>query len=125
VLLILRGTDPKLWSLPGGRVERGETVAEAAARELREETGLSASALHFVGLNEAIAWETLQDAGDYLHHYVVAVHTTLYSEGVAVAASDAADVRWVRLADVDALETTGGLKDMLIRSHAVLRGDHS
>jgi 8-oxo-dGTP diphosphatase len=120
VLLILRGNDPKLWSLPGGRVERGETVAKAAARELEEETSLVVGDPHFVGLNEAIAWGEDEGGADYLHHYVVAVHTARFIQGVAQAASDAADVRWVRPDDVDRMEVTGGLKDMLIRSRDVL-----
>ena len=117
VLLILRGNVPQVWSLPGGRVEPGETVAAAARRELAEETGLEAAELAFVSLIEAI-----DVSGTAPHHFVVAVHVALGVAGEPVAAGDAREVRWVGLDEVDALETTAGLKHRLVLSRNVLDG---
>lgn len=115
VLLILRGNIPQVWSLPGGRVEPGETVAQTAQRELSEETGLTGQDLAFVGLIEAIDLE-----GETPHHFAVAIHVARRFTGEPMAAGDARDVRWVTLDEVDLLETTGGLKQRLIDSRAVL-----
>ena len=57
ILLIKRGTEPSigLWSVPGGRVETGETLAEAIVREMAEETGLTAVAGPLIALVERIS----------------------------------------------------------------------
>lgn len=49
-VLLLRRTDNDLWSIPGGRMEVGETISQAAVRETREETGLEVRPLHVVGI---------------------------------------------------------------------------
>lgn len=96
VLLVKRGQKlgQGLWSLPGGKVEMGETVANAALREVSEETGVRATIIGFVGLYEIITSEA---------HYAIAAHAAIYRSGEAKAASDAAAARFVGLDEVKAL----------------------
>jgi len=99
VLIIQRGKPPLIgtWSLPGGHVEVGETVREAARRELLEETGVDARLDHLVGLYDLIR----RDAeGAVSVHYTIACYTGAWLTGEAVAASDALSVEW---ADPDRL----------------------
>lgn len=93
VLLVKRGKPPVgIWALPGGHVEAGETLAEAAGRELREETGLEASFGGLVGLYDIIRRDT---AGLVTAHYVIACYFGLAGPGEPVAASDALEAIFV------------------------------
>jgi 8-oxo-dGTP diphosphatase len=98
--MVRRGREPAkdLWSLPGGRVERGEYISDALAREVKEETGLDVTAGELVGIFEIV--------GDG-HHYVVLDFAADASRGGdPQPGGDAAEVRWVPLKEVAALECT-------------------
>lgn len=96
VLLVRRANPPRRheWSLPGGKVEFGETLRAAVAREVREETGLVIEILGFADVAELI--------GDA--HYVLVDFTARVRSGEPVAGSDANDARWFGLAEVDSLK---------------------
>lgn len=107
LLMIKRGHDPGagLWSIPGGRVEPGETDAEALVREMIEETGLTVEVGRLIGrvqrpgLNGAVV-----DIRDY---------AATVTGGTLRPGDDAADVRWVTPAELESLDITEGLIDAL------------
>ncbi|KQT81898.1 NUDIX hydrolase [Methylobacterium sp. Leaf465] len=108
VLLAARANEPMrgVWTLPGGLVEAGEPLAEAALRELQEEVGLSAEVVGVLSPTEII----LRDPeGRVRHHYVVHPHAALWTGGEPAAGSEALGVRWATLAELETLATTPGL----------------
>lgn len=108
VLLIQRARAPwlGLWSLPGGRLEPGETAEQCAIREIKEETGLSIYALRPLLRME------LGTASSFL----LQVFATEGFEGKIVASDEISDHRWVRAGMVGALETTPHLAEVLERA---------
>jgi len=98
VLLIRRGKPPRRgeWSLPGGRIEPGERATEAALRELREETGVEARITGLVDVVDGL----FPEAG---RHYVLIDYAAEWLAGEPVAGDDAAEARFVPLAEVGAL----------------------
>lgn len=113
LLLVRRATPPGAgqWSLPGGRVEVGETLAEAVVRELEEETGLTAMCDELVGWVERI--------GPDYHFVILDFRVTVLDRGAPVAGDDAAEVAWVTLAEVPDLDLVDGLAEFL-HEHGVL-----
>lgn len=96
VLLIRRGRPPRMneWSLPGGRQELGETVAEAVRREVREETGLDVTVGEIVAVADLIDRD---DAGRIRFHYTLIDLLAEWRNGEARAGDDAAEVAWATL----------------------------
>jgi mutator protein MutT len=114
LLLVRRGRGPAAgeWSVPGGRVESGETVAEAVVRELYEETALEGVCGDLLGWVERI---------DDEHHFVILDFTVtlLDSDVKPVAGDDAAEVAWVPLHDVAEQRLVDGLAEFL-HDHGVI-----
>jgi len=96
VLLIRRGQPPRLgeWSLPGGRVEPGETLRKAALRELSEETGVQAELGPLIDVVDGI----FPDSG---RHYVLIDFVARWQSGEPVAGDDAADARFWPLEGIE------------------------
>jgi acetyl-CoA carboxylase carboxyl transferase subunit beta len=108
ILLVQRGHEPQLgrWSVPGGRVEPGETLQQAAAREAYEETGLEVR----IG---AELWSLTIPDGDRtfeVHDFAATV-----TGGMLRAGDDAADVRWIRFDELDQWPLTEDLLGYLTR----------
>ena len=109
LLLIRRGHGPAAgeWSVPGGRVEGGETLAEAVVRELAEETGLEAVCDDLAGWVERISDD---------HHFVILdfrVTVLDHPETELRAGGDAAEAAWVPLDEVAHLRLVEGLAEFL------------
>jgi 8-oxo-dGTP diphosphatase len=100
VLLIRRGTPPRLgeWSIPGGRLEWGETVKTAALRELKEETDVEAELIGLIDVVDGIF--TSRTNGDVTRHYVLIDYVARHISGVPKPGDDAADARFVAEADL-------------------------
>ncbi len=96
VLLIRRGRPPKIneWSLPGGRQELGETVAEAGRREVLEETGLQVEIRDVVAVIDLIDRD---EQGAIRFHYTLIDLLGEWQSGEAVAGDDAAGIVWATL----------------------------
>ena len=109
ILLVRRSKPPEAgrWTLPGGRVEPGERLDEAAGREVLEETGLRVRVLSQAGVIERAA----PDGGIFEIHSFLAE----YTGGEPVAADDAGGVRWATPDDLSTLELTRGLQELLAR----------
>ena len=107
VLLVLRGNEPEkgFWSVPGGRCEPGETFAEAAAREAREETGLHVS----IGSE---LWSATIPGNDGVPFEVHDFAATVVG-GELVPGDDADDARWFTESQLDELPLTENLAELL------------
>lgn len=120
VLLARRAANPGagLWSLPGGRVEAGETLAEAAAREVMEEVGVSVEILGFAAARDIIVRDK---AGELKAHFVVVAHAARWRSGEPQVGEEAAEVGWFRPGEVAALPTTEGLADVVAEAARLVR----
>ena len=107
LLLVKRGHEPGagLWSLPGGRIEPGETDAEALVREMREETGLVIEPGPLLGTVRRSAGNgAVLDIRDY---------AAIVTGGTLIPGDDAAGARWAGAADLGSLAITEGLVETL------------
>ena len=115
VLLVRRGRAPSAgeWTLPGGRVEAGESSDAAVLRELREETAVEGRVLASLGVVEV-----RRDAEIFaIHEYLVAP----MSDAPARAGDDAADVRWALPDELDALHVRADAIAVVERGLALRR----
>ena len=119
-LLIRRGQAPLegRWSIPGGILELGETIADGIARELFEETGVRAGALDLIEVYEKV----LRDAGDRAqYHFVILDYLCELEEGTAQAGSDVTEVAWVREEELKQLQLTGAATRVVRKAFAMAR----
>lgn len=109
ILLIKRGKAPHYgrWMIPGGALEWGETLEAAAAREVREETGIEIEIEAFVETIEAIL------PGDEGHHFVIMDYAARSIGGILKADSDALDAVWAKAASLARYDLTDELQAVI------------
>lgn len=120
VLLATRTKPPadRLWSLPGGKVEAGETLAEAALRELAEEVGVTARIL---GFNRHVEIFGRDAKGTVTHHFVVASFIGEWLAGEPRSGPEAGAVMWADPLRLGGLATTRELGEVLRRASSLYR----
>ena len=119
VLIARRAQAPLkgFYSLPGGRVEFGETLREAALRELYEEVGVTGEIVAFNDHVESI----LREGGDVSAHYVIASFVARWLGGQARASDEADSILWVDPASPLEAPTTPGLGLIIARAARIAR----
>ena len=116
VLLVLRGKPPaeKQWSIPGGCVELGETLQEAAERELTEETGIVIQAKNPVYTFDVIERD---EDGRIRFHYVIVDLAADYVSGELRAGDDAVEVSWVSRKDLNNRNVSDATRKLLAQCY--------
>jgi len=112
VLLVRRARNPAqgLFTLPGGVVEAGETLPEAAAREVREETGLVVEPFATAGQREVI----VRDADNHVErHFVIIAFAAHWISGELILNEELVEARWVLPGEIPALPATEGLGEIV------------
>jgi 8-oxo-dGTP diphosphatase len=118
VLVVRRARDParRLYTLPGGRVESGESLTEAVAREVREETTLTIEVLDLAGYREILPRDGQSG------HFVILPFAARWIAGEVTLDAESDDCRWVTLDDLAQLPTTEGLADIVRAAREMIQG---
>lgn len=116
ILLAKRGGEPLKgwWSLPGGVLETGETLADGVRREVLEETGLVVEPVRLFEVFERIMRD---DQGRAEYHYVLMDYICRVAGGTLAAADDCADVRWVARDELGSLRITQGTLGVIEKAY--------
>jgi 8-oxo-dGTP diphosphatase len=112
VLLVKRSNLPGkgLWAIPGGRVELGETMKQAARREVKEETGVVISPKDPVFVFDVIDRD---DQGRIRFHYIIVDLLADYLSGVPIPGTDASEARWISSQELKELPVSKTTRELL------------
>ena len=118
VLLVKRNKEPNKgqWSIPGGKQMIGETVAEAAQRELLEETGVKVDSLLLVDVVDTIIPDT---EGKIKYHYTLVDYMGHWYSGDSRAGDDAQEVRWVHLNELSSYSLMDKTMNIIHKASAI------
>jgi ADP-ribose pyrophosphatase YjhB (NUDIX family) len=119
LLIVRRARRPAhgFYTFPGGVVEAGETLVEAVAREIREETGLVIAPLGLAGHREWIARDA---TGRVERHFVILSFAARWLSGEFSPNEELDDGRWVRLPELSGFKTTEGLAEIAAAAKVLL-----
>ena len=120
ILLIQRNQPPAMgfWSIPGGKLEAGESLAEACQREIKEETGLHIEVKNIVAVVER------RVEG---FHYVIIDYLALLTDEEnrqPTAQTDVSEARWISLEHLSDYDLVEGLAEIILRAYEVYNGNH-
>jgi ADP-ribose pyrophosphatase YjhB (NUDIX family) len=121
ILVVRRAQPPAqgVLTLPGGVVEVGETLMEAVAREVREETGMTIAPVALAGFREAI----VRDPQDRVErHFVILCFASRWQAGEPVLNEELSEAHWLDPADLAGLPTTPGLAEIVAAAFERLAG---
>jgi 8-oxo-dGTP diphosphatase len=116
LLLVRRANPPQLWTLPGGRIELGESAADAARRELFEETGVEADIVGFAGYREML----LRENATPRSHFVILAFAARWRSGAGTPAAELSAVEWIDPAALSKFQTTEGLAEIVGNARQLL-----
>ena len=122
ILLAERDRQPhgKMWSIPGGAQELGETIEEAAIREIKEETGLE---IELSGIVDVVDVINRDEVGRVKYHYTLVDFCAKWLSGEAVANDDVSDVKWVRLDEISDEFLKPITKSIIIKATSMMYRD--
>lgn len=120
LLLEKRGHEPAKgkWSIPGGTVELGETLETAVIRETKEETCLDVEEPRLVDVVDQM---DLDEQGKVKYHFVILDYIVKVKAGVPKAESDADELQWVPLEEVETFNLTGSFRRFFVKNKEKLR----
>ncbi len=112
VLLVKRGRPPSegLWAIPGGRLQFGETLKQAAEREILEETGIVIKATKPLFIFDVLDKD---EAGNIRYHYVIVDLGAEYVSGTVTAGDDASEARWLSPQELAVLPVSAKTSELL------------
>jgi 8-oxo-dGTP diphosphatase len=120
ILLEKRKNEPGKgkWSIPGGLVELGESVEQTVIREVKEETGLEVEKPEHVDIVDNVIRD---ENGEIKYHFVILDYFVKLKSGVLKAASDAEELGWVSLDEVEKYDLTKTFKAFFERNKQILK----
>jgi len=115
ILLEKRKNEPGRgqWSIPGGLIELGESAKETAVREVKEETGLEVESPMLIDVVDNV---TQDINGEVKYHFVILDYFAKLKGGELKAMSDAAELRWVQLANVESYDLTKTIREFFVKN---------
>ena len=115
ILLEKRKNEPGRgqWSIPGGLIELGESAKETAVREVEEETGLEVESPMLIDVVDNV---TQDINGEVKYHFVILDYFAKLKGGELKAMSDAAELRWVQLANVESYDLTKTIREFFVKN---------
>ena len=119
ILLEKRGNEPGKgkWSIPGGIIELGEEAVQTVVREVKEETNLTVDKPELIDVVDNVEQD---EDGKVKYHFVIIDYFLRLRGGRVKASSDAAELRWVRLEDVESYVLTKSFREFFIRNREKL-----
>jgi 8-oxo-dGTP diphosphatase len=105
ILLVKRAFEPGAgkWSIPGGLLELGETLSEACAREMKEETGIDIEVLELINVFDMVDRD---DSGKVLYHYVLVDFLAKPIGGVEEPSAEVTEMKWVTREEARKMDLT-------------------